>query len=194
MRILWGGKYTFVQEEAYCAWCFVFTEIGLCGKALRGVSDRAHVTWNEGGGYASFCGKMPIVALLVEIGLCCKAHRVVYDRGLTPQSGAWSGLFLRENRCCGSFGGNCPTSIIDWFWFPIFRTNWDVRDDHKIFVFSPGTVKSMTERSQSMLKFIREQFWRKLLPYELVNPTIKIILYKAVRGVSDRVHVNQRGG
>ena len=39
---------------------------------------------------------------------------------------------------------------IDCFWFPIFRTSWDVRhgDDHKLFVFSPGTVKSMTERSR----------------------------------------------
>ena len=43
--------------------------------------------------------------------------------------------------------------------------------------FPPGTVKSMTERSQSRLKFIREQVWYKLLPYELVNQTIKISLY-----------------
>jgi len=34
----------------------------------------------------------------------------------------------------------------------------------------------MTEGSQSRLKFIREQFWYKMLPYELVNPTIKISL------------------
>jgi len=65
---------------------------------------------------------------------------------------------------------------IDWFRFPIFRTNWDVRDDHTLFVFSPGTAKSMTERSQSRLTFTREQFWYRLLPYELVNLTFKISL------------------
>ena len=58
----------------------------------------------------------------------------------------------------------------------IFRTNWDVRDDHTIFVFSPGTFKPMTKRSHSRLKFTGEQFWYKLLLYELVNPTIKISL------------------
>jgi len=58
----------------------------------------------------------------------------------------------------------------------MFRTNEDVRDDHEFFVFSPGTFKSMTKRSHSRLKFTREQFWYKLLPYESVNPTIKISL------------------
>jgi len=40
----------------------------------------------------------------------------------------------------------------------------------------PGTFKSMTKRSHSRMKFTREQFWFKLLPYELVNPTTKISL------------------
>jgi len=71
-------------------------------------------------------------------------------------------LFLQSNR--------------DWFWFPIFRPNWYVRDVHKQFVLSPGTVKSMTKRSHSRLKFIWQQFWYKLLPYEFVNPTIKMSL------------------
>jgi len=62
--------------------------------------------------------------------------------------------------------------------FPISLTIWDVRDDHMLFVFSPGTVKSMTERSKSRLKFLREKFWYKLLSYELVNPTIKISLFE----------------
>jgi len=39
------------------------------------------------------------------------------------------------------------------------------------------TLESIRERSQSRLKLIREQFWYKLLCYELVNPTIKISLY-----------------
>ena len=69
-------------------------------------------------------------------------------------------------------------SILDYFVFPIFCTDLDVIDDHTLCVFSPGTVKSMTERSQSRLKSPREQFWYKLLPYELVNPTIKTSLTK----------------
>ena len=66
---------------------------------------------------------------------------------------------------CGQFGG--VRKKILWFSFVIFpgRTNWDVRDDHKLLVFSSGTVKSMTERSQSRLKFIRERSWYKLLPW-----------------------------
>jgi len=36
----------------------------------------------------------------------------------------------------------------------------------------------MTERSQSRLKFIREQFWYTFLPHVLVNPTIKTSLLK----------------
>jgi len=55
-----------------------------------------------------------------------------------------------------------------------FRTNYYVRDDHNLFVFSPGTFKSMTKRSHSRLKFTREQFWYKLCSYKEVNPTIKI--------------------
>jgi len=35
-------------------------------------------------------------------------------------------------------------ATIDWFWFPIFCTNWDIGDDHKLFVFSPaGTVNDL---------------------------------------------------
>ena len=36
------------------------------------------------------------------------------------------------------------------------------------------TLESLTERNQSRLKVIWEQFWYKLLCYELVNPRIKI--------------------
>jgi len=68
------------------------------------------------------------------------------------------------------------TQVINWFLFPIIHTNWDVCDDRKLFVFSPGTVKLMTERSQSRLKSRSEQFWYKLLPYGWVNTTIKISL------------------
>jgi len=74
--------------------------------------------------------------------------------------------------------GLSAQSLINWFWFPIFRTNWDVHDDPKLFAFSPGTVNSITKRSQSRLKFIKEQFWYRLFPYEFVNPTIKISLYR----------------
>jgi len=38
------------------------------------------------------------------------------------------------------------------------------------------TSESITERSQSIFRFTREQFWYKLLCYEVVNPKIKIIL------------------
>jgi len=69
----------------------------------------------------------------------------------------------------------------DWFWCTTFRTNQVILDNHKLFDFSPGTVKSMTKRSHSRLKFIREQFWYRLLPYELVNPTIKTSLLNTKR-------------
>jgi len=48
----------------------------------------------------------------------------------------------------------------------------------KLFVFSPRTFKPMTKRSHSRFKFTREQFWYKLLPCKLVNPTIKISHHK----------------
>jgi len=41
----------------------------------------------------------------------------------------------------------------DWFRLSIFRTDWGVRDDHTLCVFSSGTFKSIKERSQSSLKF-----------------------------------------
>ena len=67
--------------------------------------------------------------------------------------------------------------VIDWFWDPIFHTDWDVRDVDKL---SPGTFKSKTERSQSMLQ-TGEHFWSKLLTqaYHLVDPTFKISLFKS---------------
>ena len=69
---------------------------------------------------------------------------------------------------------------IDWFWFPIFRSNWDVRDDHQLCVLSPGTIKSMIEQSQSRLNFISAQSWYKVpRTYELVNPTFKTSLWRA---------------
>ena len=67
---------------------------------------------------------------------------------------------------------------IDWVYIPMFWTNWDVHDDNTLLVFSPGTVESIPERSQSRLRFITEQFWYTLLCYELVNPTIKISIYR----------------
>jgi len=44
------------------------------------------------------------------------------------------------------------------------------------------TLKSRIERSHSSLIFIREQFWYKLLIYEIVKQTIKIysLLYYAI--------------
>ena len=39
------------------------------------------------------------------------------------------------------------------------------------------TLESMTDLSQSRLKFIREHFLYKLLCHEFVNPTIKISLF-----------------
>jgi len=39
--------------------------------------------------------------------------------------------------------------LIDWFWDPLFHTNWDVRDVDKL---SPGTFKSITDRSQFKLQ------------------------------------------
>jgi len=42
------------------------------------------------------------------------------------------------------------------------------------------TLESISERSQSSLKFIREQLWYTLLCYELVNPTINISLWERV--------------
>jgi len=43
--------------------------------------------------------------------------------------------------------------------------------------FSSKAGSFFWERSQSRLKFKTEQFWCKLLRYELVDPTIKISLY-----------------
>jgi len=37
---------------------------------------------------------------------------------------------ISHNRCIWV---TSPCGSIDWFWFPIFCTNWDVRDDHKLF-------------------------------------------------------------
>jgi len=53
--------------------------------------------------------------------------------------------------------------MIDWFWIPIFRSNQDVRNDHKLFIFSPGTVKSMIERSRahSRFRFVSARSWYK---------------------------------
>jgi len=52
---------------------------------------------------------------------------------------------------------------IDWFWDPIFRTNWDVRD-----VESFRGFWDLTE--------VCEQSWYKVLTYALVNPTFKTSL------------------
>jgi len=43
------------------------------------------------------------------------------------------------------------------------------------------TLESISERSQSRLKFIREQLWYTLLCYDLVNPTINISLRQRER-------------
>jgi len=61
---------------------------------------------------------------------------------------------------------------------PVFHANWDVRDDHKLFVFSPGTVKSIIQRSQSRLKLTSARSWYKVRTYELVNPTVRISVSK----------------
>ena len=75
--------------------------------------------------------------------------------------------------CSASTGRHAS---IDLFWFPISRTNWDVRDLIN-FLYSPGTFESISERSKSRLKIATEQFWYKLLLnfscYKLFDPTSK---------------------
>jgi len=90
-------------------------------------------------------------------------------------------FYIALHSACGTWNAlhtslHSASLTIHWFWVPIFRTNCDVRDDHKLSVFSPGTVKSMIERSQSRLKFISAQSWYKVRTCELVNPTFKISL------------------